>query len=86
MRTRRKNENRSDWRLTMEHMGRELGKLYPPADAPPGWHDLFKEEHRRGGANAPKRSMAHKREGDGRLIVRTRIKSRTVFCSTVCGN
>jgi hypothetical protein len=44
---RSKNENRPDWRFTMEHMGRELRKLYPPADTPPGWHDLFKEEHRR---------------------------------------
>jgi len=47
MRTRRREEKQSDWRFTMEHMGRELRKLYPPADTPPGWHDLFKEEHRR---------------------------------------
>jgi hypothetical protein len=47
MRTRRKNENRSDWRLTMEHIGRELQKLYPPADMPSGWHALFREQRTR---------------------------------------
>jgi hypothetical protein len=41
MRTRRKNENRSDWWLTEEHIGRELRKLYPPADTPPDLHALF---------------------------------------------
>jgi hypothetical protein len=35
MRTRRKEENRSDWRLAMEHIGRELRKLYRPVDVPP---------------------------------------------------
>jgi hypothetical protein len=30
MRTRRKEENRSDWRLAMEHIGRELRKLIRP--------------------------------------------------------
>ena len=52
MRTRRKNENRSDWRFTMEHMGRELRKLYPPADTPPGWHALFREQRRRAKGDA----------------------------------
>ena len=47
MRIRREKENRFDWRFTMEHIGRELRKLYPPADAPPGLHALFTEERRR---------------------------------------
>ena len=47
MRIRREKENRFDWRFTMEHVGRELRKLYPPADAPPGLHALFTEERRR---------------------------------------
>ena len=50
MRTRRKNENRSDWRFIMEHIGQELRKLYPPADAPSGWHALFADERRRASA------------------------------------
>lgn len=50
MRTRRKNENRSDWRFTIEHIGRELRKLYPPADTPLGFRALFTEERRRAGA------------------------------------
>jgi len=47
MGTRRKNESRSDWRLTMDHIGRELRKLYLPAGTPPGFHDLFAEEEER---------------------------------------
>jgi hypothetical protein len=50
MQTRREKEKRSDWWLTMEHIGRELRKLYPPADTPPGLHALFTEEHRGAGA------------------------------------
>jgi len=50
MRTRRKNENRSDWRFIMEHIGQELRKLYPPAGAPSGWHALFRDQRRRAGA------------------------------------
>jgi hypothetical protein len=50
MRTRRKDENRSDWRFTMEHIGRELRKLYPPPDAPSGLHALFTKERRRASA------------------------------------
>jgi hypothetical protein len=38
---------KNDWRFTMEHIGRELRKLYPPVDVPPGLHALFTEEHRR---------------------------------------
>jgi hypothetical protein len=40
-------ERRSDWRFTVEHIGRELRKLYPPVDVPPGLHALFTEERRR---------------------------------------
>jgi len=61
MRTRRKEERQSDWRFTLEHIGRELRKLYPPADTPPGLHALFTEERRR--ANAM--HQAEKRERDG---------------------
>jgi hypothetical protein len=46
----RKNENRSDWWLTVEHIGRELRKLYPPADTPPDLHALFADERRRASA------------------------------------
>jgi hypothetical protein len=45
MRTRRKGQ--TDWRFTLEHIGRELRKLYPPADVPPGLRALFTEERRR---------------------------------------
>jgi hypothetical protein len=47
MRTRRKEESQSSWRLTMEQIGRELRKLYPPADTPSGLHALFTEERRK---------------------------------------
>jgi hypothetical protein len=47
MRNLREKENRFDWRFTMEHIGRELRKLYPPTDAPPGLHALFTKERRR---------------------------------------
>jgi hypothetical protein len=47
MQTRRKKEKRSDWWLTVEHIGRELRKLYPPGDTPPGLHALFTKERRR---------------------------------------
>ena len=57
MRARRKQENR--------HIGRELRKLYPPLDAPPGLHALFTRERRRAGANAPKRSGVPRREHHG---------------------
>jgi len=65
MRARRKQENRSDWWLTVEHIGRELRKLYPPLDVPPGLHTLFTRERRRAGANAPKRSGVPRREHHG---------------------
>jgi hypothetical protein len=45
----RKKEKRSDWWLTVEHIGRELRKLYPPVDVPSGLHALFTEEHRQEG-------------------------------------
>jgi hypothetical protein len=57
MRILREKENRFDWRFTMEHIGRELRKLYPPADAPPGLHALFTEERRR--ARAMRRKDQH---------------------------
>jgi hypothetical protein len=47
MQARRQKEKRSDWWLTVEHIGRELRKIYPPVDVPPGLHALFTEEHRR---------------------------------------
>jgi hypothetical protein len=47
VRTRRKDENRPDWWLTVEHIGRELRKLYPPADTPPGLRALFTAGRRR---------------------------------------
>jgi hypothetical protein len=34
----------------MEHIGRELRKLYTPADTPPGLRALFTEERRRANA------------------------------------
>src|SRR5689334_22996247 len=40
MRT-RKNENRTDWQFTTEHIGRELRKLYPPKGLPPNWRALL---------------------------------------------
>ena len=48
--TRRRKQTRSDWWFTMEHIGRELRKLYPPADTPPGLRALFAEELRRANA------------------------------------
>jgi len=48
----------------MEHMGRELRKLYPPADTPPGWHDLFKEEHRRTAVMQQNHQEADESKGD----------------------
>jgi hypothetical protein len=50
MQSRRKKETRSDWWLTVEQIGRELRKLYPPVDVPPGLHALFTEEQRRASA------------------------------------
>lgn len=50
MRTHRKEESQSSWRFTMEQIGRELRKLYPPADTPSGLHALFTEERRRASA------------------------------------
>jgi hypothetical protein len=47
---RRRKEKRSDWWLTVEHIGRELRKIYPPVDVPPGLRALFTEEHRRASA------------------------------------
>ena len=62
MRTRRKEENQSSWWFTVEHIGRELRKLYPPVDVPPGLHALFTRERRR--VRATKRLRAHRRDGD----------------------
>ncbi len=48
---RKKEKNQSgNWRFTLEHLGRELRKLYPPADTPPGLHALFTQERRRASA------------------------------------
>jgi len=60
---RREKENRFDWRLTIEHIGRELRKLYPPADTPPGLHALFTSERRRASA----RGRKDKRVTHGRI-------------------
>ena len=60
---RREKENRFDWRLTMEHIGRELRKLYPSADTPPGLHALFTNERRR----AKARGRKDKRVTRGRI-------------------
>jgi hypothetical protein len=49
----------------MEHIGRELRRLYPPLDAPPGLHDLFTEERRRAAAMHRKDRQVQKREGEG---------------------
>jgi hypothetical protein len=43
MRTRGKKKTR----FTLEHIGRELGKFYPPADTPNGLRALFTEGRRR---------------------------------------
>jgi hypothetical protein len=64
MRTRRKNENRSDWWLTEENIGRELRKLYPPADTPPGLHALFTEERWASAINQNDQSNDNKDDGD----------------------
>jgi hypothetical protein len=48
MRARRK-ETQSNWRFAIEQIGRELRKLYPPADTP-GLRALFTEEGRRASA------------------------------------
>jgi hypothetical protein len=45
-----KEENQSNWWLTVEHIGRELRKFYPPVDVPPGLHTLFIEERRKAAA------------------------------------
>jgi hypothetical protein len=47
MQARRQKHKRSDWWLTVEHIGRELQKIYPPVDVPAGLRALFTEEHRR---------------------------------------
>jgi hypothetical protein len=47
---RTRKEKRSDWWLTVEQIGRELRKIYPPVDVPPGLHALFTESHRRASA------------------------------------
>jgi hypothetical protein len=64
MQTRRGKEKRSDWRFTMEHIGRELRKLYPPPDTPPGLRALFTEERRRASAMRGNVQQAHEDEGD----------------------
>jgi hypothetical protein len=47
MRTHRKEENQpSNWRFTVEQIGRELRKLYPPAETPAALRALFTEERR----------------------------------------
>jgi hypothetical protein len=66
MRARRKNENRSDWCLTVEYFGRELRKLYPPVDVPPALHALFTRERRRTRANAPKLPQHRRFERGGK--------------------
>ena len=58
MRTLRK--NRSDWWSTVEHIGRELRKLYPPVDVPPGLHALFTKERRRARATHGNRRHENK--------------------------
>jgi hypothetical protein len=65
MPTRRRKEKRSDWRFTMEHIGRELRKLYPPADTPPGLRALFTEKRRRATVMRRNDQEAQKREDDG---------------------
>jgi hypothetical protein len=65
MRTRRKEESQSSWRFTMEHIGRELRKLYPPSDKPSDLHALFTKERERARATRRTDRQAHKREGDG---------------------
>jgi len=62
MRIRREKENRSNWQFTMEHIGRELRKLYPPADTPPGLRALFIEERRR--ARAMRRNQEQGNDGE----------------------
>jgi hypothetical protein len=47
---RRRKEKRSDWWFIVEHIGRELRKIYPPVDVPPGLRALFTEERRRASA------------------------------------
>jgi hypothetical protein len=61
---RREKENRSNWRFTVEHIGRELRKLYPPTDAPPGLHALFTEERRRARAMRRNQEQWHNGERD----------------------
>jgi hypothetical protein len=62
MRIRREKENRSNWQFTMEQIGRELRKLYPPTDAPPGLHTLFTEQRRR--AKAMRRTQERGNDGE----------------------
>jgi hypothetical protein len=66
MQNRRRKEKRSDWRFTMEHVGRELRKLYPPADTPPGLRALFTEKRRRASAMRRNDQQAHKQD-DGEI-------------------
>jgi hypothetical protein len=65
MQIRREKENRSNWQFTMEQIGRELRKLYPSTDAPPGLHALFTEQRSAGESDAPKSGAAeHNGERD----------------------
>jgi hypothetical protein len=46
MRIRGKEENQSNWWLTVQRIGR----FYPPADVPLGLHTIFTEERRKAAA------------------------------------
>jgi len=70
MQIRREKENRSNWQFTVEHIGRELRKLYPPADTPPGLHALFIEERRR--ARAMRRNQERGKNNGERNRARRR--------------
>jgi hypothetical protein len=63
MQARGQKEKRSDWWLTVEHIGRELRKIYPPVDVPPGLHALFTEEHRRAERRAGRNDRDNSKEG-----------------------
>ena len=76
MRTHRKEESQSSWRFTMEHIGRELRKLYPPADTPPGLHALFTRERRRSQERRRAKAMHRNRQKSRRELKTTPIQNK----------
>jgi hypothetical protein len=71
--------NSGNWRFTLEHIGRQLRKLYPPADTPPGLPALFTRERRR--ETAMRRRHAMHEDGGRRVGFAVRIPNPTFYNS-----